>query len=498
MSKESILYIDDESFNLATFEAIFYKNYNVFTCEEALDSLNILEKNTNIKVVITDQRMPQISGLEIIKKISEKFPDIICIILTAFAEIETTLNAINQGGIYRFILKPWKKEEMLITIENAIETFNLRFENKQLIQNIKKADSLKTAFLANISHEIRTPLNGIIGFSSLLCDENLRKEEKNEYFEIIKANSDRLLKIIDNVVEISKAETDNLSLVYNNISLINLLDFFNYAFKNEIVKKNLKFDINFIPNLDVIYSDQFILKNILTHLIENAIKFTEQGEIILSYKLTDNKEFIQFEISDTGNGISEELLDEIFIPFRQLDFASTRKYGGNGLGLSLVKAYIKKLGGRIWVESKLNIGSTFYFTIPFIQNKEVKLKHSFSEIKIKKVLIIDFSNESVLFLVKLFQKLNIENEVLSDCNQLFSISFEKKYFNVVLIDIKTCNLESQISVTKIKEVLPNALLIALISNNHQVSELNLIENGFDFFLEKPLNKHEIINLFSKN
>jgi len=364
MLKESILYIDDENYNLATFEAIFHKHFNVFVCEQADEAFSILEKNPDIKVVITDQRMPQITGLELIKQILEKLPDTICIILTAFAEIETTLDAINQGGIYRFILKPWKKEEMLITIENAIETYNLRVANKILIQNIAKADSLKTAFLANISHEIRTPLNGILGFASLICDTNLNDKDKKEYFDIIKSNSDKLLKIIDNVVEISKAETDNLKLIFNKVNIQNIIETSIATQKNEIAIKKLKTTIISNDNTIVINTDPIILRNILTHLIENAVKFTQKGEIIISYKIIESPQAIEFAIKDTGNGISETDLDDIFIPFRQLDFSATRKYAGNGLGLSLVKAYLNKLKGKIWVESELNLGSTFYFTIP--------------------------------------------------------------------------------------------------------------------------------------
>ncbi len=495
MIKDTILYVDDEVFNLETFEANFYKKYKILTCNKPMQAIDIFNENPEIKLLIADQKMSQITGLELINKILEIYPDVICIILTAYAEIDIALKAINQGGIYKFIVKPWQKEDMLITIENAIETYNLRLQNKILMQNINKANDLKNAFLANISHEIRTPLNGIIGFASLICEMELTNSEKNEYFNIIKINSQRLLKIIDNVVEISKAGTDNLKLVYNNFSIRAILDAIINNYKFEIISKNLNINIFYNNEIDEIYIDPVILKNILNNLIDNAIKFTDNGEITISYKLNEAN-FILFAVKDTGTGISKENIKEVFVPFRQLDFSSTRKYSGNGLGLSLAKAYVKKLGGKIWVESVLGTGSTFFFTIPY-KTEVVNSKPTFKfNHKIKKALIAETNNDSIIFLQKIFKDINIQTFTAESRSKITDICLQNPDIDVIIIDLKLPELDTETIIKEIKKITLQPKIIAVTNYVHQEDNTNLIDAGFDFFIEKPFNKNMLISFFS--
>lgn len=624
MSKEVILYVDDENLNLETFNAVFGRKYNVLTAKSADEAFEILENNSEIKIIISDQLMPMMTGLEFFNIVVKKYPHLVCIILTAYADIDIALTAINQGGIYRYILKPWKKEEMLMAIENALETFNLRKANrilidslqkkneilreseekyKKLIENtivgyliiknekivfannaftdiagfedvneiidrnifeifnlrqridfidvnsknidieiinqrnqkknllvnsieieinkerhiqssfiditklreteeeliiakekLEKADKLKSAFLTNISHEIRTPLNGIVGFSSLICELDTTAEEKKEYFQIIKYNSDYLVNMINDVVEISKAKTNNIEIIDSNISLFEVLLLTKKSFKNEIENKKLEFEIIHNQEIDRIITDNIIFKKIVYHLFSNAVKFTEKGKVSVRYYLSEDKKMLVFSIKDTGIGIEEKNYDTIFQTFRQIDYSTKKKYQGSGLGLSLVKSYIEKLNGKIWVNSKLGEGSEFLFTIPYrIYNIENQT-NIVPKNEIKKVLIADDEEVNLFFLEKSLKKINIES--IKAINGLEAIEiFEKnKDIDLVLMDIKMPHLDGIGALNRIRKMKKDVYVIALTAYTEEKNRTSIIEAGFDYFLEKPVNRKELTNL----
>jgi signal transduction histidine kinase len=214
-----------------------------------------------------------------------------------------------------------------------------------------------------MSHEIRTPLNGIIGFSELLTDEDLSKEELKEFTSIIQISGKRLIEIVNNVLDISKIQTGQVKIdkgpILLNSMFLDLLAFFSPLTKAKNI--NLSYD-NQLDNKITLYSDEIKLNQILMNLINNAIKFTESGSINFGY--TVQNDIIQFYVKDTGIGIQEKLHDLIFDRFRQVEDSFTRTYEGAGLGLAICKGLVELLGGKIWLESHKDKGSTFYFTIP--------------------------------------------------------------------------------------------------------------------------------------
>lgn len=257
-------------------------------------------------------------------------------------------------------------------------------EMKKMVQDLiiskekaEESDRLKTAFLANVSHEIRTPMNGILGFAELLKEPELTGEKQQEYISIIEKSGARMLNIINDIIDISKIESGQIDINYVETCINLQMEFVYKFFKPEAEKKGINFTlVNSLPFKDsFINTDTEKIYAILTNLVKNALKFTKTGSIEFGYNLksdfrSDEKEFqvLEFFVKDSGVGIPENQIEIIFERFRQGSEQLSRNYEGAGLGLFISKSYVEMLGGKIWVESQLDLGSTFYFTIPYEKN----------------------------------------------------------------------------------------------------------------------------------
>jgi len=286
---------------------------------------------------------------------------------TIFIEMNT--KKVGDGRLQAFFrdITERKKSEKLIKEKNEL----LSGQKEILEQTKEKAvesDRLKSVFLANMSHEIRTPMNGIIGFSELLTEENFSEEETKEYLQTIHSLSLNLLQIIDDIIDISKIEANQLTISEEFFYINDLLDelyLFHQMQINQHINKTIKFSVHkALPKYQSkIYCDLNRLKQILNNLLGNAIKFTKTGTIEFGYKPGYQKEWLFF-VKDTGIGIPDDKQNEIFERFRQVEETKAGQYKGTGLGLSIVKSILTKLGGKIWVESEYEKGSTFWFTLP--------------------------------------------------------------------------------------------------------------------------------------
>jgi len=228
----------------------------------------------------------------------------------------------------------------------------------------EEGDELKTAFLQNISHKIRTPLNGIIGFSDLLNREDLNQEEIREFTALIGQSGKRLVEIINNVLDVSKIQTGQVKIEQNQIMINSLFsDLFNLFDPVAKAKNiNLKYQ-NHDKENRIMFSDEAKVNQIFTNLISNAIKYTKSGDIDFGYEIKDD--FIQFFVKDTGLGMPQDLREKVFNQFVQSEQSPGKEYEGAGLGLSICKGLVELLGGKIWVESEIKKGSTFYFNLPY-------------------------------------------------------------------------------------------------------------------------------------
>ncbi|TRX66334.1 ABC transporter substrate-binding protein [Carboxylicivirga sp. M1479] len=264
------------------------------------------------------------------------------------------------------------KEILLRQQNEALKGINEELKNSKI--KAEESDRLKTAFLSNMSHEIRTPMNGIVGFTDLLKDSSIRQKEREHYLDIIEDNSQQLLRIISDIIDISKIEASQLKVVKSDINIEKLFKHLHEVFQlriNKLEKQDLELSYYFHPDLDIenlrLESDITRLRQILTNLLENAVKFTPKGSIEFGIVPSNQNDMLILYVKDTGIGIKTERVSQIFDRFFREEERFGANLGGTGLGLSIAKNLVELLGGQIFVQSKPAEGTKFYFTHPYKQ-----------------------------------------------------------------------------------------------------------------------------------
>ena len=251
---------------------------------------------------------------------------------------------------------------LMDSVWKITERFTLVEELKAAQRKSEESDRLKSAFLANMSHEIRTPLNGILGFTELLADSDISQDQRERYLSMITGSGERWLELINNLVDISKIEAGQIYVYKSATNVKELLDKLHGLFQPEAAKKKLQIHLECSCCIPTILTDRSLLEAILVNLIKNAIKFTPAGSILVGCKREDHD--IIFQVKDTGPGILPENYERIFERFHREEMQKQNRSEGAGLGLAISKSYVEALGGKIWVESELGAGCTFFFSLP--------------------------------------------------------------------------------------------------------------------------------------
>jgi PAS domain S-box-containing protein len=367
-----------------------------------------------------------------------------------------------------------------------------------------ESDQLKTAFLQNMSHEIRTPMNAIMGFSDLLADQYNNKPKLDHYSNIIKQRCNDLLDIINDLLDIAKIESGQLTLHFEECKLNSLFAELSLFFKENqkrINKNNIKFSIhaNCDPTKSVIITDTVKLKQIFINLIGNAFKFTEQGEINAGCNIENDK--LIFYVSDTGMGIPPDKQSFIFDRFTQLN--NGKMYGGTGLGLSIVKGLISILGGEIWLKSEPNKGTTFYFTLSYKTTDKVYNE----SLHIDENINYNFNNKSILIVEDDVYNAEYLKEILSNTGfriihtlygkDAIDISLNSE-LDMILMDINLPDINGYEASKQIRRQRPKLKIIAQTAYAASEDKKRAFDAGCNDYISKPLKRDILLSMINKH
>ena len=480
------------------FRDIYYKIQDSLYTEESKSAIanakliKEIEEKKNENLILSQQNL--IQGLEIKQKQLTNTLVFIGLILLVLVSILLYLRFNRLKKLYQRLNK---QETLLIKEKNAAQ----------------KANNYKSEFLANMSHEIRTPLSGIKGSINLL-KENVDKDEKLEILKILDQSSDTLMRIINDILDLSKIESGNITLSKESFDLKAAVEEVISSQSFVAKAKNIDLEVIIPQNLPKLSGDGTRLKQVLYNLVGNAIKFTQSGIVKLTIEKPDKNNsssfiYLYFSISDTGVGISQNQIKNIFSPFTQANDQIAKTYGGTGLGLAISNQIISLMGGKLHVKSELDKGATFWFSIPFTISEEtqqannpnssnINAKPLSKDIKI--LLVEDNKINQTIFKLSL-DKIGYNFEVQENGKLGFE-AYKKHQYPLIFMDIRMPEMDGITSTSYIRKFeeenhLKPSKIVAFTANAMIGDKEKYLEAGMDDFLAKPFNPNELKEIIEK-
>jgi len=385
-------------------------------------------------------------------------------------------------------------------LEQLVESRTM--ELQQALKKAEESDKLKSAFLANMSHEIRTPMNAILGFSTLIAEEMIPPDKRKEYVSIIQKNCDTLNVLINDILDLSMIESDQIKFIYTDVSIHQLMLELERQFQ---IAKPEKVEVAYITRSasDVhVFADYVRLKQILSNLLGNAIKFTEEGYVHFGYQVKGSQ--IEFFVKDTGIGIDMTQADKVFRPFGKINPShSSNLYRGTGLGLSISKKLIELMGGAIWFESEVGKGTVFYFTLPFNTKKkkdnpvEPVISASNPDLSNCTLIIAEDEADNFYLISELLKNTGAKVYWAKDGEELLALIDSKGKPDIILMDIQMPRLDGIEAIKQIRSRGFTMPVIAITARAYRNEQIEIMKHSFDAYIAKPIQRKELMEQIIK-
>lgn len=402
--------------------------------------------------------------------------------------------AMRAAGTHLDITRRKVAEQKLNKSVEEYRKINAELEEAR--EKAEESDFLKTAFLANLSHEIRTPMNGILGFAELLKNQETDMAAQNEYIEMIEQSGQRMLRLINDLIDISKIEAGQVVIKQEAVNLNELMERIYSFFKPQVHEKRLAFSFRcgLTASESHFLTDLLKLEQILTNLLSNALKFTTAGSMHFEY--SQKGENLLFRVEDTGTGIPEKMHEKIFERFLRAENTYSRSTEGSGLGLSISKAFVEMMGGKIWLESEPGKGSVFSFSIPALPVQKTEMlnpKASEKAIGHKiTILVVEDDTVSFMYLKAILEKRHCNLLHAPDGNEAIRLVKEHPEINIVLMDMKMYGMNGMDATREVKKLRADLPVIAQTAFAAESDRQLAFDAGCDGFITKPINSTDLI------
>lgn len=492
----------------------------------AANGKEALEKAHTVKeldLLITDINMPGLDGLTLLGKIKDLNPSVKSVVISAYDDKDSIRAAMNLGA-FDFITKPMDINDLTHTINNALQDISGGEKSVHTQNNENVENPSKSRFLSTMSHEMRTPLNTILGITELLEETELNAEQKH-YIHVLNTAGESLLDIVNDILDLSKIDAGCLTLEEIDFDIRNSIRDIMRMMAVRMGEKNIHLTVNVSPEIPrYVKGDPGRLRQVLINLIENAIKFTKSGEIKLEVQKMGIREDafeLLFCVTDTGIGIPDDKLEKIFDIFSQVDPSTARYYGGTGLGLAICKSLVKAMGGRIWVESCLDKGSSFFYTIRIKKGEKSEFstpqdiyeqvfvhpqaaterEERCREMSVLKVLLVDDSVHNRMVVEHHLHPFSRRIDCADNGQVAFDLFISSQY-DLVFMDIQMPIMDGQSATKMIRKWesengRKQTPIIGLTACALE-SEIDAIqESGCTETLTKPLRKSKLLDIINK-